>query len=175
MDADRNIIINADVDLGGAISLEGQDIVLNNNIISGSGSSSIIGKLSGSGNFAQTNGGLTINATGDSTYNGVISGGGSLIKTGTGKLTLTGTNTYSGSTTISDGTLQLGNNTATGSINNSSIINNSALVLDFSDDMTLSSDISGTGTLYVTARYFDLYDSTSSSSLDHLVMDSNSY
>ena len=39
------------------------------------------------------------------------------------------------------------------------------MVLDFSDDITLTSDISGTGTLYVTARYFDLYDSTSSSSL----------
>ena len=83
---DRNININANIDLGGAISLEGQDIVLNNNITSGSGSSSIIGKLSGS-NFAQTTGGLTVNATGHSTYSGVISGAGSLIKTGTGTLT----------------------------------------------------------------------------------------
>ena len=38
-------------------------------------------------------------------------------------------------------------------------------MLDFSNDITLSSDISGTGTLYATARYFDLYDSGSNSSL----------
>ena len=52
-------------------------------------------------------------------------------------------------------------------MNNSNIINNSALVFDFSNDITLSSDISGTGTVYATARYFDLYDSGSGSSLSN--------
>ena len=109
----------------------------------------------------------TINVDGSTTltYDGIIAGSNNLTKTGSGTLTLSGTNTLTGSTTISTGALQLGNNTSTGSMNSSSIINNSALVLDFSNDITLSSDISGTGTLYVTARYFDLYDSGSGSSL----------
>ena len=40
-------------------------------------------------------------------FNGIISGGGALIKAGASTLTLTGANTYSGATTINGGTLQL--------------------------------------------------------------------
>jgi autotransporter-associated beta strand protein len=54
------------------------------------------------------------------TYSGVLSGTtASIIKTGTGTLTLTGANSYGGSTTISSGTLAL---SGTGSITNSSAI-----------------------------------------------------
>ena len=42
--------------------------------------------------------------------------GGSLVKTGTGQLTLTGANTYTGGTTITGGALQLGDGVASGSV-----------------------------------------------------------
>jgi autotransporter-associated beta strand protein len=40
-------------------------------------------------------------------YSGALTGGGSLVKTGTGTLTLAGTNTYSGATVVKNGTLAL--------------------------------------------------------------------
>ena len=67
------------------------------------------------------------NAT--TTYAGILSGGGSLIKNGTGGLTLSGANTFTGATMISSGTLVLSNSSALqkSSVNLSS---GSALVFD---------------------------------------------
>ena len=60
----------------------------------------------------------TIDTQGNSmTINGAISGGGSLLKTGTGTLTLAGTNNYSGGTVVSGGLLQAGNASAFGPAN----------------------------------------------------------
>jgi fibronectin-binding autotransporter adhesin len=58
----------------------------------------------GTGNVTD-NGILVWNRSDDVTFGGVISGFGSFVKMGAGKLTLTGTNTYTGATTVSNGTL----------------------------------------------------------------------
>jgi fibronectin-binding autotransporter adhesin len=51
---------------------------------------------------------LTIGGTAtSSTYNGIISGGGTLTKTGSGALALTNLSTYSGATTVNKGALRL--------------------------------------------------------------------
>ena len=65
-----------------------------------------IGSLAGSGNVDLGSGTLTVGANNTSTlFSGVISGTGSLVKTGAAALTLTGTNTYSGVTSNLAGTL----------------------------------------------------------------------
>ena len=58
----------------------------------------------------------------------MISGTGTVTKSGAGTLTLTGDNTYTGGTTISAGTLSLGNGGTTGSVAGN-IVDNGALVV----------------------------------------------
>ena len=79
-------------------------------------------------------------------YSGVISGYGSMTKSGSGTLTLTGTNTCSGTTTVSQGTLRLGDGYTNGSIGGS-IVNNSALCFNNGSNQTFSGGISGSGTI----------------------------
>jgi autotransporter-associated beta strand protein len=62
------------------------------------------------------NGVLAFNRSDATTFDGVISGTGSVTKSGAGTQTFTGDNTYTGTTTISAGTLQLGNGGTTGSV-----------------------------------------------------------
>ena len=52
-------------------------------------------------------GDLTLTGSADTVYSGQITGGGNLIKTGGGKLTLTNNNVYSGKTIIRAGTLEI--------------------------------------------------------------------
>ena len=53
--------------------------------------------------------GVTVNTNANNvSFDGVISGSGSITKTGAGTLTLSGTNTYTGMTTVRSGTLALG-------------------------------------------------------------------
>ncbi len=74
----------------------------------------------------------------------LTSSGGSLVKLGTGTLTLSANNTYSGGTTVSAGTLQLGNG---GSLGSGAVVNNATLALNRSDHPTVANAISGTGAL----------------------------
>jgi len=70
-----------------------------------------IGSLAGGGatggNVTLGSGTLTVGDTSNTTYAGVISGTGNLVKQGTGSLTALGAHSYSGNTTVNGGTLYL--------------------------------------------------------------------
>jgi autotransporter-associated beta strand protein len=88
----------------------------------GSLASATLGGLQGSQSLALTNasaGNVTLSVGGnggDTTYSGVLSGGGSLVKIGAGTLTLSGTNLYFGATQINQGTLLLNGNNRLSSV-----------------------------------------------------------
>jgi autotransporter-associated beta strand protein len=114
------------------------------------------------------NGSMYIANAGASTVPGAITGtNASLTKAGTGTLVLQADNTYSGITTINSGTLQLGNNTATGTVNNSNIVNNATLAFDYSTDVSITSDITNSGSIVVTPRNYQFFDWSSSDSLSN--------
>ena len=86
-----------------------------------------IGGLTGSGNFALVNGTNAVslsvtNTYSDTVYSGALQGSlGTLIKSGTGMLTLTGSTAFSGGFQVSVGTLQIGNANALGATGTSSV------------------------------------------------------
>ncbi|MDR2862466.1 MAG: autotransporter-associated beta strand repeat-containing protein, partial [Puniceicoccales bacterium] len=84
----------------------------------------------------------------DYTYSGVVSGNGSLRKSGSGKVTLTADQTYSGTTTVEGGTLKV-NGTLTGGTYAAAITfsNDGNLELNQTDDQVLSGTLSGAGNL----------------------------
>ncbi|MFT0878073.1 autotransporter-associated beta strand repeat-containing protein [Rhodopseudomonas sp. G2_2311] len=87
---------------------------------------------------------LTFAQSANSILDQMITGAGSVTKTGSGVLTLSGINSYTGGTTISAGTLQLGNGSNTGSIAGD-VINNASLVFKRSGTYVFGGAISGTG------------------------------
>ena len=63
--------------------------------------------LSGAGTLDNNGQAITLSNSADTNFTGVITGAGSLTKTGTGKLGITKSISYTGDTTVSEGTLQL--------------------------------------------------------------------
>ncbi len=97
-------------------------------------------------------------SVGEGDFSGIISGSGSLTKTGAGELILSGVNTYSGATNVKDGILRLSGAGALGAGNivlgetsavarSSTVITEGKLVFDNTEDVTVNNDISGVGTL----------------------------
>jgi fibronectin-binding autotransporter adhesin len=96
------ILSNAANSFGGLQINAGQVTLQTNATVSG---------LSGSGgSLALAGGTLTVNAAANSSYGQVISGAGSLAKSGAGTMTLGGNNTYGGATTVSAGGLIVNGN-----------------------------------------------------------------
>jgi len=94
------------------------------------------GDITNNANVAFGSSGLT-----PYTYEGVISGSGSLTKSGSGNLTLSGNNTYNGATTISYGTLTVTGGLAYGDYAGN-ISNSGLLVFNQETDQTLSGIVS---------------------------------
>ncbi len=94
----------------GSIIPDGTPLAMSNaEVILSSGATTILGALSGSGIVAGNSTGLVVGFNNASTqFAGSLVNTGSLVKIGTGKLTLSGSNGYSGSTTIQQGTLVIG-------------------------------------------------------------------
>jgi autotransporter-associated beta strand protein len=97
---------------------------------------------------------VTIGGTGNTTISAVIANNSAantlaahLVKTGAGILTLSAANTYTGGTTISGGALQIGAGGTSGSVSSVGITNNGALAFNRTDTFTVSSLITGTGSL----------------------------
>ena len=86
----------------------------------------------------------TTSTTSDSTFGGVISGSGALVKQGSGVLTLSGANTYTGATTVSAGSIQAANATALGTTAGATTVSNGAQ-LRLSGGITSQETITGAG------------------------------
>jgi autotransporter-associated beta strand protein len=150
-----NALANATINLTGNNSGGDVRIFGDSTLLFGTGNNAdgvgyaAIGALSGNGNFILQDTlipddgsypgyslgsvfALTVgNNNSSTTYSGVMSGTGSLIKVGSGTLNLTGANTYTGNTTVSGGTLELA--LATLATNSTvSIASGAKLKLDFS-------------------------------------------
>ncbi len=97
--------------IGSAETLKNARVEINiNNGLNLNGLNTTIGSLAGSGNLSLGSSQLDTNRNNlGTTYSGVLSGSGSLIKSGNGVLTLTGSNTFSGGVSINNGTLRANN------------------------------------------------------------------
>lgn len=91
------------------------------------------------GTVALGSGTLTIHDATNTNFGGVITGTGSVTKTGAGRLELTGTNTYTGVTTIQNGELKLNGSLATSALS-------VAAPATLSGTGTIAGDVTITGT-----------------------------
>lgn len=116
----------------------------------GYGHSETVRALSGSGTLDIKGGPFTVGDATSTTFSGVITDSGaygSLVKQGTGTLTLSGTNTYAGLTTINAGALNVQNSSALGGSTYGNIVASGA-ALQLENNVTVtegSFNIAGSG------------------------------
>ncbi|NBY42096.1 MAG: hypothetical protein EBQ49_02090, partial [Verrucomicrobia bacterium] len=128
------------IDLGNSTAL---DFGLNgklSNVVNATGSGTLGINTAGTSTFAGTitnNNEATLTAVtgGTANFTGVISGAGSINKTGAGRVNLAAANTYSGATTVSAGTLNIG---SAGSIASSAVTVANGATLKATNDYTQS-------------------------------------
>ena len=133
--------------------------IATNAILDLNGNRATIGGLSGNGTVTLGAGGI-LNvappAGTNTTFNGVISGGGALVKTGSGSLTLTGNNPYTGGTTINNGALLVQGaltgsiSVAGGTLGGNGTVNGSVVVSGI-----IAPGTNGVGTLATGANYWN--------------------
>ncbi|MBN8460726.1 MAG: autotransporter-associated beta strand repeat-containing protein [Verrucomicrobia bacterium] len=145
--AGTNIYTGA-TSLGGKVNLDGGSAIPDTGAVTGVSGATVtllanetIGDLSGSGTFALGGKTLTLGtATATTTFSGTLSGTGTLIKQGSGILSLNSTSSaYTGAVTINNGTLRAGmGNSASGTLPKaSSITINNGGVLTTADSNSL--------------------------------------
>ncbi len=105
------------------------------------------GALAGQGELALGAFTLATGSGADSSFAGVISGSGGLIKQGASIFTLTGASSYSGSTRVDAGTLRLGDGGSTGSLASARFELTGTLSFARSDTVTLAEEVTGSGSL----------------------------
>jgi autotransporter-associated beta strand protein len=110
------------------------------------GISILVGILEGStlslpGNIVD-NASLIFDQNVDGTFANIISGSGTVEKTGSSKLTLSGDNTFTGNLTITEGSVQAPASSLPGNI-----VDNASLIFDQNVDGTFANIISGSGTV----------------------------
>ncbi|MDH6593315.1 fibronectin-binding autotransporter adhesin [Variovorax sp. TBS-050B] len=112
------LTLNGANDFGGGLNLGGGVLTVGNDQALGTGSVTVsaISALAANtavslANDIRINADLGIGGANDLTLTGTLSGGGDIVKSGTGTLTLTGANTYFGGITVAGGTLQANNGT----------------------------------------------------------------
>jgi autotransporter-associated beta strand protein len=97
--------------------------------------------------IALNDGGATISNNNALTLAGVISGSGTLAKSGAGTLTLLAANSQTNLTTVRNGVLQVGNGGTAGTVGAGPVVNNAILNFNRSDSITVANTISGPGVL----------------------------
>ena len=129
-------IVTADNTFTGPTTISAGTLQLGNAGVTGSlGTSAVI-----------NNSVLSVDHSDTFTLLGAVSGSGQFNQNGPGTTIFTANNTYTGGTTVSAGTLQLGEGGTSGSVAGN-ITDNANLTFDRSDNIAFSNVISGTGTL----------------------------
>ena len=135
--------------VGGHLDLNGNALVVGP--LSGSSTGTITSSAAGPASIS-----TTVASGASSAYSGVIQNGSgvvSLLKNGLGTLVMANSSSFTGGTTISAGILQLGDGSFNGSVGTGAIIDNDTLVINNGSAQTLTSNISGTGSVVMNGGF----------------------